>query len=139
MITKSPIDLNALIAAVAAPGHGGQASFVGVVRDEHEGKRVESVTYEAFEPLAEKVLNEIVAQAGANHGAKVVAAHRVGRLKVGEASVAIVAASPHRAEAFAACREVIEEIKKRVPVWKKEHYADGTESWLEGCKLAASH
>jgi molybdopterin synthase catalytic subunit len=136
MITEAPLDVASLIALVEASGHGAQASFVGVVRDNHDGKKVEAVTYDCFAPLAEKTLRDIAAAAEKRHGAKVAAAHRTGRLGVGEASVAIAAGAPHREQAFAACREVIEEIKRRLPVWKQEHYADGGASWLDGCRLA---
>ena len=138
LLTKEPLDVPALLAAVAEPGRGGNDVFVGTVRDSHDGRAVLAVTYEAFEPLAVKVLAAIAAEAEARHGAKVAAAHRLGRLKVGEASVAIAAGSPHRAEAFAACRDVIEEIKKRLPVWKQEHYVDGDSAWLAGCALSHS-
>lgn len=137
-IAPEPLDLQALFAAVGDPAHGGQASFIGTVRDLHESRKVLAVTYEAFEPLAKKVLAEIALEAGRRHGAKVAAAHRLGKLFVGEASVAVAASAVHRAEAFAACREVIEEIKKRLPVWKKEHYVDGESSWLSGCALSAT-
>lgn len=138
LLTKDPLDVAALTGAVAADGHGAQDVFIGVVRNSHEGRQVVAVTYEAFEPLAKKVLAAIAAEAAAKHGAKVAAAHRLGRLKVGEASVVIAAGSPHRAEAFAACRQVIEEIKKRLPVWKQEHYVDGDSAWLSGCSLSHS-
>jgi molybdopterin synthase catalytic subunit len=138
VITEAPLDLSDLVAAVDAPGHGAQASFVGMVRDNHDGKRVEGVTYDCFAPLAEKTLHDIVAAAEKRHGAKIAAAHRVGRLAVGEASVAIAAGAPHREQAFAACREVIEEIKRRLPVWKQEHYAEGGSSWLDGCRLSGA-
>ena len=136
VITHKPLDAESLLSGVSDPAHGAQASFVGIVRDKHEGRDVLAVTYEAFEPLARKVLAEIVAGAENRHGAKVAAAHRLGRLSVGEASVLVAASSPHRAEAFDACREVIEEIKKRLPVWKKEHYAGGDSAWLAGCSLS---
>ncbi len=137
-VTDRPLELSALFEAVSDPAHGGQASFVGTVRDHHEGHDVLAVTYEAFEPLAKKVLAEIALEAGRRHGAKVAAAHRLGKLAVGQASVAVAASAVHRAEAFAACREVIEEIKKRLPVWKKEHYVDGDSAWLSGCALHAT-
>jgi molybdopterin synthase catalytic subunit len=137
-ITTRPLDLQALFDEVRDPAHGGQASFVGTVRDNHEGHKVLAVSYEAFEPLAEKILADIAREAGRRHNATVAAAHRLGKLAVGEASVAVAASSMHRAEAFAACREVIEEIKKRLPVWKKEHYEGGESSWLSGCALSAT-
>lgn len=134
-ITEEPLRLEGLRDFVSEPGHGAQAVFLGVVRDHHEGRKVLAVTYEAFEPLARRLLGRIAEEAALRWSAKVAVAHRLGRLKTGQASVAIAAASAHRAEAFAACRQTIEEIKARLPVWKKEHYADGESSWLEGCAL----
>ncbi len=124
----------ALLAEVAAAGNGATALFVGVVRDEGRGGRVVSMTYDAYAPMANRVLAAIVADAAAAaRGALSVAVeHRVGTLAVGEASVAIAVGAPHRAEAFDACRRVIEEIKTRLPVWKQEHYDDGTSRWLDG-------
>lgn len=135
-LRREALDLAALAAFASASGHGAVASFIGTVRDLHEGRAVEGVTYDAFEPLAAKTLDAIAAQAAERFGAKVAVEHRLGRLEVGELSVAIAAGSTHRAEAFDACRWVIEEIKHRLPVWKQEHYAGGGSSWLEGCSLA---
>lgn len=134
-LRRGPLDAAALTSFAGAPGHGAVAVFIGVVRDLHEGRSVEAVSYDAFEPLAAKTLAAIAREAAERFGAVVAAEHRLGRLLVGEASVAIAAGSPHRAEAFDACRWVIEEIKRRLPVWKQEHYADGGSSWLEGCSL----
>ncbi|MBI3553085.1 MAG: molybdenum cofactor biosynthesis protein MoaE [Elusimicrobia bacterium] len=136
-LTTEPIDVSGLMAEVSDMGHGGQALFVGTVRDEHEGRRVTAVTYEAFEPLAAAVLSQIARDASRAHGAKVAVVHRLGKLPAGQASVAIAASSAHRAQAFSACRDIIEEIKKQLPVWKKEHYEDGESAWLAGCELAA--
>jgi len=135
IITERPLRVEELIELCAAPGHGAQAVFVGVVRDNHEGRKVDGVTYDCFVPLAERTLAEIAEEARGKFGAKIAAAHRIGRLAVGEASVAIAAGTPHRAEAFDACRYVIERIKERLPVWKQEHYVDGTANWLDGCAL----
>lgn len=135
IITERPLRVEELLELCAASGHGAQALFVGVVRDNHEGRRVEGVTYDCFAPLAEKMLAAIADEAHAKFGAKIAAAHRIGRLAVGEASVVIAAGTPHRAEAFDACRFVIEQIKARLPVWKQEHYVDGSAQWLDGCKL----
>lgn len=134
-ITEEPLRLDELLDFASAPGHGAQAVFLGVVRDHHEGRKVLAVTYEAFKPLAQRLLGRIAEEAALRCSATVAVAHRLGRLKTGQASVAIAAASAHRAEAFAACRQTIEKIKAGLPVWKKEHYADGESSWLEGCAL----
>lgn len=134
-VTERPLRPEELLELVRRPGHGAEAVFLGVVRNHHEGRAVRAVTYDCFVPLAEKVLSEIAQEAAGRWKAAVACAHRVGRLEVGETSVAIACASAHRAEAFDACRHVIEEIKRRLPVWKKEHYEGGDSQWLSGCAL----
>lgn len=135
-IRREELRPEALLRQVAARSCGATASFVGSVRDHHEGRAVRAVTYDAFEPLAAAVLAGIAREAAGRFGARVAIEHRIGRLEAGEASVMIAAAAPHRAPAFDACRWAIEEIKRRAPVWKQEHYADGTSGWLEGRSLA---
>ena len=137
-VTAKRLDPAALARAVSSPRHGALAAFVGTVRSPHAGRRVAAVTYDCFTPLAEKELARIVAVAERRWPVSVAAAHRTGRLKVGEASVAIAAASAHRAPAYDACRFVIEQIKLRLPVWKKEHYPGGDGRWLAGCALRRS-
>ncbi len=137
-VTKSRLDPAALDRAVSSPKHGAVASFVGTVRSPHAGRVVTAVSYDCFTPLAEKELSRIAAAAERRWPVRVAVEHRIGRLRVGEASVAVAAGSGHRAEAFEACRFVIEEIKRRVPVWKKEHYAGGDGRWLAGCALHRS-
>ena len=134
-VTTSRIDVAALERAVSSPKHGAVASFVGTVRSPHAGRRVLAVTYDCFTPLAEKELSRIVRAAEKRWPVRVRALHRIGRLSVGAASVAVAAGSGHRAEAFDACRFVIDEVKRTVPVWKKEHYARGDGRWLPGCAL----
>lgn len=134
-VTSARLDPAALSRAVSSPRHGATAVFVGAVRSPHAGRRVAAVTYDCFVPLAEKELARIAAAAERRWPARVAAAHRTGRLKVGEASVAIAAASVHRDAACRACRFVIEQIKLRLPVWKKEHYPGGDGRWLAGCAL----
>jgi len=136
-VTEAVLRPDELSTLVAAPGHGAETLFVGVVRDHHEGRDVRAVTYDAFRPLAARTLRTICEEAAVKWQARVACSHRLGRLEVGEASVAIAAGSAHRAEAFEACRYVIEEIKKRLPVWKQEHYADGDSVWTAGCALQA--
>lgn len=131
-VTAAPLDLPALAAAVAAAGDGAVASFAGLVRDHNQGRRVLFLEYEAYEPLAVKALARIVDEAhGAWPATRLALHHRIGRLEIGEASIIIAAASPHRADAFAACRYAIERVKQIVPIWKREHF-DGGEVWLEG-------
>ncbi|MBM3819018.1 MAG: molybdenum cofactor biosynthesis protein MoaE [Acidimicrobiia bacterium] len=133
-VTAAPLDLQALTAEVArdASGDGAIAAFTGLVRDHNQGRAVKFLEYEAYEPLAVKALERIVNEARAAWPATRLAVHhRIGRLEIGEASVIIVAASPHRGDAFAACRYTIERVKQIVPIWKHEHF-DGGEVWLEG-------
>lgn len=137
-VTDHPIRPEELLELAARRGHGATNLFVGAVRDHHEGRAVRAVTYDCFRPLAEKVLGQIASEAASEHQALVAVAHRVGRLEVGEISVAIAASSPHRAQAFDASRAVIEQIKVRLPVWKKEHYVEGESAWLSGCALGAA-
>lgn len=128
------LDLRALIDAVAASGSGDGAitTFSGLVRDHNQGRRVEFLVYEAYDALAVKTLGRIVDEARqAWPDTRLGVHHRIGRLEIGEASIIIVAASAHRANAFAACRYTIERVKQIVPIWKHEHFAGG-DVWLEG-------
>ena len=129
-ITDGPIDTNELIAEVMRSSDGALALFAGVVRDHHKGHSVTEILYEAYRPMAEKEMAKIVRTVSDRYpDVRLVAVHRIGLLKVGDASIVIAAASPHRAEAFDACRAVIEEVKKTVPIWKKERGPDG-EEWV---------
>ena len=131
-VTAAPLDLAALLRIVDAGGKGAVASFLGLVRDHNLGRRVIHLVYEAYEPLAEKALQRIVDEAREQWPSVVVAIHhRTGKLTIGEASVAIAAASPHRADAFAACRYAIERVKQIVPIWKHEYF-EGGDVWIEG-------
>ncbi|HTP29470.1 MAG TPA: molybdenum cofactor biosynthesis protein MoaE [Anaeromyxobacteraceae bacterium] len=136
-ITADPIRFEALAAELAVPQHGAQALFVGLVRDENDGRKVAAVSYDVHPPLAEKTFREIAEEALARFGAdlRVAIVHRFGRLAVGEASVAICVGSAHRDEALQACRYAIEQIKVRSPIWKQEHYLDGDSEWLAGHSL----
>jgi molybdopterin synthase catalytic subunit len=120
-------------------GHGACNVFTGTVRSRNHGREVRRVAYDAFVPLAETVMREIADAALTRAGGEgsVFIRHRIGSLPVGEISVIIVAHTPHRAEAFAVCREVIEEIKVRAPVWKQETYTDGKTGWLKGHALCS--
>lgn len=131
-LTRAPLDRNALVAAVSHASVGGIVVFEGVVRDHARGKQVRYLEYEAYVEMAEQQIREIVAEAQRRWGVERVAvAHRFGRLEIGEASVIIVVASSHRAEAFDACRYIIDTLKATVPIWKKEVATDG-EEWVEG-------
>ena len=132
-VTRDPIDAAALLQSVVAPSDGAALLFWGVVRAEHGGRAVSHLEYEAYAPMAEAKLAEIAAEARDRWSTgEIAVVHRVGRLEVGEASVAIVVASPHRPEAYEASRYVIEQLKRRVPVWKREGYTDGDSEWVPG-------
>jgi molybdopterin synthase catalytic subunit len=131
LISREPVDVPRLVAAVEAPEIGGIATFIGLVRNHHEGRGVEGLEYSAYVPMAEREMRAILSEAGARWAVKLAATHRIGALSIGDVAVAIVAAGAHRGEAFDACRYVIEEVKQRVPIWKRERYADGTEAWVE--------
>jgi molybdopterin synthase catalytic subunit len=125
-----PLVLDRVIAAVERRQAGGVVTFIGKVRDHSRGHVIDHLEYEAYAPMALKVMRQIAAAVEAEvAGASVAVHHRLGRLAIGEAAVVIAAAAPHRAEAFAACREVIERLKRDVPIWKREVAVDGT-TWV---------
>jgi molybdopterin synthase catalytic subunit len=132
-ITREPLSLEALVAAVRADVCGAVVTFVGVVRELSDDDRaVDGLSYEAYPAMALPEMRAIGDEAQLRWpGARVAIAHRVGALRIGEASVAIAVAAPHRAAAFDACEYAIDELKRRVPIWKKEHYVDGDARWRE--------
>ena len=128
--TQNPIDSAALVRDVLRPSDGATILFEGVVRNHNEGKSVESIVYEAYLPMAEKEMARVVdGVRAAFPDVAVTVVHRLGHLVVGDTSIAIACASPHRAEAFEACRAMIDRIKQTVPIWKKERGPDG-EEWV---------
>jgi len=129
-LTQSPLDLGELLASVQSPERGGVACFLGTVRNHHGGREVLRLEYSAYAPMVEAECARIVAEAESRWQVAVALRHRIGRLEIGDAAVAVAAASAHRDEAFVACRHVIEELKRRVPIWKREVYADGTVEWV---------
>lgn len=132
-ITSDPVDPARVLDAVGAAGDGASVLFVGTVRDHNDGRGVRGMCYSAYEDMARTVLEAIAREAAEGLGTdRLAVVHRVGDLGIGEASVVIAASSPHRAESFDAVRYVIEEIKKRLPVWKREHYIEGDTRWLDG-------
>lgn len=132
-IVTEPIDPAAVLAAVGDDSDGAALLFFGTVRDHNEGRPVDGLHYEAYREMAESVLREIAEEAAARAGTpRIAVLHRTGELAIGEVSVAIAVSTPHRAEAFEGARHVIEEIKKRLPIWKRERYADGVAEWLPG-------
>lgn len=135
-ILRTPLDLDRACQLVADRGHGAIATFSGVVRNSHLGRPVRGITYDCHIPLARNILLQICQEVTTRWpDCHCHAAHFVGELKVGQASVIIAVSSPHRGEAFDACRHVIEQIKVRLPVWKREHYLDGKSDWLPGHSL----
>jgi len=133
-VTSEVLNLEALTAEISrgASGDGAVAAFTGLVRAHNQGRRVTFLDYEAYEPLAVRALHRILEEARTLWAdTRLGVHHRIGRLEIGEASIIIVAASPHRGHAFAACRYTIERVKQIVPIWKHEHF-DGGDIWLEG-------
>ncbi len=132
-LTHDPIDPAHVLARVGAAEDGAVLLFLGTVRNHADGQSVDGITYEAYERMASPALEEIAHEAAGRLGTdRLAVVHRVGELVIGDVSVAIAVSSPHRAQAYDASRYVIEEIKKRVPVWKREHYGDGRSAWVEG-------
>lgn len=130
-ISDRPLAPDSFLDSLGSSADGAVLLFLGRVREENEGRRVVELEYEAYREMAEAELLRIAREAAAEHRVgEIAVAHRVGTLDVGEVSVAIAVAAPHRADGYAASRAVIEEIKKRLPVWKRERYADGTEAWV---------
>ena len=136
-IGQGALDLTAALEFVSDPGFGGISLFVGRVRDLNHDRAVHGVSYDMFEPLALSVFAQAAAEAQKQCGPrmKVYVAHARGRLQVGDLAVVVAVGTPHRDEAFRACRSVIEAVKHRAPIWKQEHYADGDSVWSEGCSL----
>lgn len=132
-VTREPIDAAELMRRVRSDADGAVLVFAGVVRNHHEGRSVEALAYEAYEEMAVEKMEAICRETSANFEVGDVAvAHRVGELAIGEASVVIAIAAPHRDAAYKASREIIERIKTEVPIWKRERYADGAEVWRDG-------
>ncbi len=132
-VTTGPIDARDVLSRVGADEDGAVALFMGIVRNRNEGRPVGGMEYEGYAEMAREQLAEIVSEAAERAETdRVAAVHRLGVLGVGEVSVAIAVSTPHRAQAFDAARHVIEEIKVRLPVWKREHYLDRDAAWLDG-------
>jgi molybdopterin synthase catalytic subunit len=134
-ITSEPLCLKEAIDFVSCAEHGAQTTFVGTVRNHHQGKQVLGITYDVFKPLAKQVLSDLCLEAQKKWGGKLYVSHIKGRLDVGGISVIIAAGSAHRDAAFQACRYLIEEIKHRCPIWKQEHFVDGSDGWVSGKPL----
>ena len=131
-ITSAEIELGEVIRAVEAGDAGAIVHFLGVVRNNTEGREVSYLEYEAYPPMAEKKMAEIAQEIHEKWGLdRVAMIHRVGRLEIGEVSVAVAVASPHRKEAFEACHYAMNRLKQIVPIWKREVWADGEEEWVK--------
>lgn len=131
-ISGDPLDPAAVDRAVAGPEHGAVVLFTGVVRNHDGGQPVSSLEYSAH-PDAERFLRTCCADVAATTGLPVAAVHRVGALTVGDLAIVVAVAAPHRAEAFAACSELVDRIKHEVPIWKRQHFADGLSEWVNAC------
>jgi molybdopterin synthase catalytic subunit len=131
-LRHEPLDVTSILGRVADDGAGATSLFIGVVRDVHLGRRVLRIDYEAYEPMAATELRAVAREiADEFDGTRVAVEHRLGTLVVGDASVAIAVSHAHRAPAIAACAETIERLKRRVPIWKREYFADGTVHWVD--------
>ncbi len=136
-IIRRAIDVAALIAEVGDSANGALVVFLGTVREVNDGRAVTGIEYSAYGEMAERELAAIARECAAAFGiTHLVTEHRLGTLELGEMSVAIVVAHPHRAEAYEASRFVIEEVKRRLPVWKRESYVDGTSEWVNAGGVA---
>ena len=131
-LVRAPIDPIAIIRTVSNPGNGAVLLFLGAVRQVNEGRDVTGIDYAAYETMAQRELEAIVTEASAKFGTTDVAVqHRLGELGVEDVSVAIAVGHAHRDAAYSVSRFVIEELKRRVPIWKREHYTDGTREWVD--------
>ena len=135
-LVRAPIAVDRLLAEAARPECGAVALFLGTTRDHHAGRRVVRLAYEAYEPMARAALERLEAEAVSRLGAaRCHIVHRLGEVPIGEASVAVVVTAAHRAPAFEACRWAMDELKRTVPIWKLEHFAEGGPEWVEGTPL----
>ncbi|TDB79636.1 molybdenum cofactor biosynthesis protein MoaE [Actinomadura sp. KC216] len=132
-VRDEPLSVDEVLAAVAAAGAGGTAVFIGTVRDHDHARTVTALDYSAH-PSAEEQLRAVMEKVAADHPVQGLAAvHRVGDLRVGDLAVIAAASSAHRAEAFAACRQLIDDLKANVPIWKHQTFADGGDEWVGAC------
>ncbi len=130
-LRTDPLDVTALLAELTSASDGAVVSFAGVVRNHHRGRAVVAIEYTAYPEMAEPLLDAIRRETEQRWTVRTVLAHRIGRLAVGETAVVAAAVAPHREAAFAACRELIDQVKARVPIWKHEYYADGSAAWVD--------
>ena len=132
-LVRAPIDVAAVVDAARRPDCGAVAAFLGTTRDHHQGRRVLRLEYEAYESMARAALDRLEREAVTRHTVEICRiVHRLGEVPLAEPSVVVVVAAGHRGPAFDACRWVMDELKRTVPIWKKEHFAEGGEAWVEG-------
>jgi len=130
-IVREPIDILAISNSVSSEANGAVAIFVGTVRSRNEGRGVDGIEYSAYEEMATKEMERILNEASEKFGVSDMSiAHRVGELNVGDASIAVAVGHPHRSAALDAVRYIVEQTKARAPIWKLEHYVDGTREWV---------
>ncbi len=135
-LVHGPIDVPGLLATASRPDCGAVALFLGTTRDHHQGRKVLRLSYEAYEPMARVALTALERDTAKRFAiASCSIVHRLGEMPIGEASVAVLVAAHHRAAAFEACRWAMDELKRSVPIWKKEFFAAGGEAWVEGTRL----
>lgn len=134
-IVRGPVDVREL-SETTDDGHGGIVRFLGIVRGSSDGRAVTGLSYEAYDTMALRVFDAIATEARERYGhVRLTIVHATGELKVGDVAVAVVAAAPHRAAAFDACRYAIDELKQRAPIWKQERYAGGETRWRSDARL----
>jgi molybdopterin synthase catalytic subunit len=132
-VRETPLSVDEVFAAVQDAGAGGTALFVGTVRDHDHAREVSALSYSAH-PTVERELRAVMEKVAADFPVKALAAvHRVGDLEIGDLAVVVAASCPHRAEAFAACRRLIDDLKAQVPIWKHQTFADGGDEWVGAC------
>lgn len=139
-VAHARIDPAAALDFVSDPGFGGLSLFVGRVRNHNLGRAVIGISYDVFDKLALVGFEETARQAWAQFGPqlRIYIAHAKGRLEIGDVAMVVAAGTPHRDEAFRACRQVVEAVKHTSPIWKQEHYQDGSSEWSEGCSLCVA-
>jgi len=137
-LVEGPIEIDRVVESISGPGRGAVVVFLGAVRNQHAGRKVAKLTYSAYRPMARIALEAIAADLEAAHaGLRAAIVHRLGEVAIGEASVVIATASPHRGAAYDANRAAIERLKTEVPIWKREHYVGGEAVWREEEPLLA--
>lgn len=129
-VRDAPLSVDEVIAAVRDETCGGLVTFIGIVRDHDHGKSVDALGYSAHPSAVDRLAAVCASVAEAHSTARVGVVHRVGDLVIGDLAVVVAVAAPHRAEAFAACRELIDTLKREVPIWKHQHFSDGADEWV---------